>query len=104
VPLERSDKMYDHEKMFHIGTIMLAIAFIMVAVLQISFRLQERERTRTRAEIVRTQQDIAQRQIVLSGLISPENLRGITTGVFPGFQTIGFGRNINVNDIPIRGQ
>jgi hypothetical protein len=94
--------MYDDEKMFHIGFIMMIVVFIMIALLQISFRLQERDRARTRAEIVRTQQEFAARQTVLSGLVRPENLRGIVAGMYPRFEPIGFRKNITANEIPLR--
>jgi len=94
--------MHDDDKMFQIGFVMMVVAFMMIAILQISFRAQERARARTRAEIVRTQQEFAHKQALLSGLVRPENLRGIVAGLYPKFETIGFRKNINVNDIPVR--
>jgi len=94
--------MSDDDKMFHIGFISIITVAVLIIMLLIGFRTQERQLRRVNTEIVRTQQSIAQNNIVLAGLVRSENLRGIVIGMFPQFETIGFRRNINVNEIPLR--
>jgi len=93
--------MRDDEKMFQLGLGLMVIAFLVMAVFQVAFRTQERQRARVKSQIVRTQQEHAQKSAELSGLIRPENLRVMVAEMFPRFETIGFRKNINVNDIPI---
>jgi hypothetical protein len=94
--------MRDDEKMFQLGIGLMVIVFLAIAVLQVSFRTQERARARTKLQIVRTQQEIAEKRAQLAGLMRPENLRSIVSEMFPRFETIGFRKNINANEIPIR--
>jgi len=94
--------MRDDEKMFQWGLGLMVAAFLMIAVFQVCFRAQERARARTKSQIVRTQQEFAQKRAYLSGLTRPENLRVIVTEMFPRFETIGFRKNINVNEIGLR--
>ena len=96
--------MRDDEKIFNIGVAAIIIVVIMMAIVQVANRQQERQRRSVRAEIVRTQQEFAARTSQVATLTRPENLRGIVSGMFPNFQTIGFTRNINANDIPLRAE
>ncbi|MCL2758224.1 MAG: hypothetical protein FWE64_02785 [Alphaproteobacteria bacterium] len=94
--------MREDEKMFQLGLGLLIVAFIMIAAFQVAFRIQEKDRARTKTAIIRTQQEYAQKRAYFSGLLRPENLRGIVSMAFPRFETIGFGKNINIGEIPLR--
>ena len=103
--LKRSGKvcnLRDDEKMFQWGFGMFAFAFVLIAVLQVAFRTQERARNRVRAEFVQAQQDFAEKQTAFSALVRPEVLRGTVAEMYPKFEAIGFKKNININEIKVK--
>jgi hypothetical protein len=89
----------EDEQMFQWGVGLFAAVFLLIAALQVCFRVQDRARSRIRNDIVRTQQEYAETQAKFSALIRPENLRSIVAEMFPKFEPIGFKKNINVNEI-----
>ena len=91
--------MRDDEEMFQWGFGMFVAAVIAMASLQVFARAQERSLARTRADIVRAQQDYAEEQARFSGLIRPEILRGTVAEMFPRFEPIGFKKNITAGEI-----
>jgi hypothetical protein len=93
--------MNDDDKIFGWGVGMLATMFVLGAALQVCYRAQSRAMARTNADIVRTQQEIAQSQARFSALVRPEVLRGIVAEMYPSFESIGFKKNINAAEIPI---
>ncbi|MCL2017757.1 MAG: hypothetical protein FWG80_03240 [Alphaproteobacteria bacterium] len=94
--------MRDDEKMFHWGFGLFASAFVLMAVLQVCSRAQERARARTRADIIRAGQEYAEEQARFSALIRPEVLRSTVAEMYPKFEPIGFKKNITANEIPSR--
>ena len=93
--------MKDDEKMFQWGIGLFAGVFVMIAALQVIYRVQDRERKRVRADIVRIQQDYAEALAKFSSAIRPDNLRLIAASLYPHFEPIGFKKNINVGEIPL---
>ena len=93
--------MKDNEKIFHIGIGMLAAMFVLGAGLQVCFRAQTRSLARLNAATVRTQQETAEAQARLAGLVRPEVLRSVVSEMYPRFESIGFKKNINAGDIPL---
>ena len=91
--------MQDDEKMFHWGIGMVIAALAISAALQVSFRTQDKARARTRAQIVRTQQDIAEERAKFAALTRPEVLRSVVIEMYPKFAPLGFGKTVNVKDI-----
>lgn len=81
---------------------MVATAFVAAVFVQVTYRTQNRMRMRIVAETVKSQQDFAVSQATLSGILRPEVLRGIVAEIFPDYKTIGFTKNINITDIPLR--
>ena len=93
--------MRDDEKMFQWGVGLFILAFVLMAVLQVCFRAQERARSRVRADIVRAQQGYAEEQARFSALVRPEVLRSVVSEIFPKFEPIGFKKNITAGEIKI---
>jgi len=94
--------MRDDEKMFQWGVGLFVFAFVLIAALQVCYRVQDRARSRVRAEIVRTQQDYAESSARFSALTRPEVLRGIVAEMYPKFEAIGFKKNITISEIPAK--
>jgi len=94
--------MREDEKMFHWGFGMFTTAFVLMAILQVFFRAQERARVRVRADIVRAGQEYAEERARFSALIRPEILRSTVAGMYPRFEPIGFQKNITAGEIRMR--
>ncbi|MDR1207211.1 MAG: hypothetical protein LBK26_02245 [Rickettsiales bacterium] len=95
--------MKEDEQMFQWGVGLFAAVFVLIAALQVCYRVQDRARTRVRNEIVKTQQEYAETQAKFSALIRPENLRSIVAEMFPKFEPIGFKKNITAGEIKVIG-
>jgi len=94
--------MHEDEMMFHWG-IGMAVAAVAVSVaLQVGFRTQDKSRAHIKAEIVRTQQEIADNSAKFSALTRPEVLRSVVIEMYPKYEPLGFGKTINAKDIIIR--
>jgi len=96
--------MNNDERIFKIGIGMVAAMFIIGVSLQVFYRAQNRAMTKINAAIVHAQQETAQAQAQLSELVRPEVLRSVIFGIYPRFESIGFKKNINATDIPMREQ
>ena len=94
--------MREDELMFHWGIGLAVAAVVLSAVMQVAYRTQDKARARTRAEIVRTQQNIAEEQTRFSSLVRPEVLRSVVIEMYPKFQPLGFGKTISAGDIEKR--
>ncbi|MCL1891761.1 MAG: hypothetical protein FWF97_00480 [Alphaproteobacteria bacterium] len=93
--------MKDDEKIFGWGVGLLAAMFVIGASLQVCYRAQSRAIARANAGIVRTQQETAEAQARLAGLVRPEVLRSVVAEMYPRFESIGFKKNINAMEIPL---
>ncbi|MCL2538668.1 MAG: hypothetical protein FWF34_01655 [Alphaproteobacteria bacterium] len=93
--------MRDDEVMFNWGVRLFVAAWVLVAALQVSNRVQDRARARTKAEIVRAQQDYADSAARFSSLMRPETLRGVVMTMYPNFQPIGFRKTVLIEEIPL---
>ncbi|MCL1902328.1 MAG: hypothetical protein FWG18_01725 [Alphaproteobacteria bacterium] len=91
--------MKEDEKMFQWGLGLFILVFVLIATLQVCFRVQDRARTRVKNEIIKTQQDYAEARAKFAALIRPEHLRGIVGEMFPKFEPIGFRKNITAAEI-----
>jgi len=93
--------MKDDEKMFQWGVGLFVGVFVLIAALQVLYRVQDRERKLVRRDIVRIQQDTAEASAKFSTDIRPDNLRIIVAQMEPQFEAIGFKKNINAGEIPM---
>ncbi len=94
--------MNEDEQMFQWG-IGLAMAVLMLtAVLQVCYRVQDKTRARTKAEIVQTQQEIAVAQANFASYVRPEILRNLVVSIYPKSEVISFNKSIAIDDIPMR--
>lgn len=91
--------MKDDEKMFQWGIGLFVLATVVIAALQVCYRVQDRARTRIRADIVRTQQDYAEASARFSAITRPEVLRGVVAELYPKFEPVGFKKNIKIEEI-----
>lgn len=94
--------MNEDEKMFRIGWAMLVLMVIVTVALQVCYRTQNAERKRVRAQIVRTQQDIAVAQANFASQVRPESLRNLVSGVVPRAETISFNKSVDIRNLPDR--
>ncbi|MDR0967562.1 MAG: hypothetical protein LBL75_01890 [Rickettsiales bacterium] len=94
--------MNNDERVFRIGVGLVVAMFVIGIVLQVCYRAQSRSMARINANIVKTQQETAQAQAVLSTMVRPDVLRARVASVYQNYESIGFKKNINVVDIPIQ--
>ncbi len=94
--------MNEDERMFQWG-IGLAMAVLMLtAGLQVCYRVQDKTRARTRAEIVKTQQETAIAASNFAAYVRPEILRNAVTGLYPNAEVISFKKSISIDELPAR--
>ena len=91
--------MSEDEKMFQIGLWSLGITLVLTVALQVAFRTQDRARNRVRADIVRTQQEIAVAAANVASYVRPEILRNMVSSVHPRSEVISFNKTISINEI-----
>lgn len=94
--------MSDDEKMFHIGIWALCGVLFLTIGLQVCYRTQNRTRNHVRAQIVRTQQEIADAATRFEGYKRPEVLRNLVGGVVPKAAPIGYQKSVTINALPDR--
>ncbi len=94
--------MSDDEKMFHIGIWALCGVLFLTIGLQVCYRTQNRTRNHVRAEIVRTQQEIADAATRFEGYKRPEVLRNLVGGVVQNAVPIGYQKSVTINALPDR--
>lgn len=94
--------MNEDEKMYHIGCWMLGVAVVMTVVLQVCYRTQNRVLNRVRADIITTNQNIAKDETKFAEFVRPEVLRDRVTMNVPRAETIGFQKNITVDELADR--
>ncbi|MBP3316694.1 MAG: hypothetical protein J6L70_03805 [Alphaproteobacteria bacterium] len=94
--------MSEDEKMFHIGIWALCGVLFLSVGLQVCYRTQNRTRNHVRAEIVRTQQEIADAATRFEGYKRPEVLRNLVGGVVPRAAAIGYQKTVTIDSLPNR--
>lgn len=94
--------MNEDEKMFQIGMWSLAAVLLLTIGLQVCYRTQNRARNNVRAEIVRTQQEIAVAQANFASYVRPEILRNLVVSVAPKSEVISFHKSVAIDDLPDR--
>ena len=94
--------MSEDEKMFHIGIWALCGVLFLTIALQVCYRTQNRTRNHVRAEIVRTQQEIADAATRFEGYKRPEVLRNLVGGVVPNAAAIGYQKSVTIDSLPDR--
>lgn len=92
----------EDEKMFHIGVWALCGVLFLTIALQVCYRTQIRTRNHVRAEIVRTQQEIADAATRFEGYKRPEVLRNLVGGVVPRATAIGYQKSVTIDSLPNR--
>ena len=92
----------EDEKMFHIGIWALCGVLFLSVGLQVCYRTQNRTRNHVRAEIVRTQQEIADAATRFEGYKRPEVLRNLVGGVVPRAAAIGYQKTVTIDSLPNR--
>lgn len=94
--------MSEDEKMFHIGVWLCAAAVVLTVVLQVCYRTQNRVLKRVRAGIATTSQQIAVYETQFAAFVRPEVLRDRVTLNNVRAETIGFHKNITIDELPNR--
>lgn len=95
-------QMSDDEKMFHIGIWALCGVLFLTIGLQVCYRTQNRTRNHVRAQIVRTQQEIADAATRFEGYKRPEVLRNLVGGVVSNAAAIGYQKSVTIDALPDR--
>ncbi len=94
--------MSDDEKMFNIGLWAVGAVIMLTVGLQVCYRTQHRARNHVRAEIVKTQQEIAAMQANFASYVRPEILRNLVVSIAPKSEVIGFHKSVAIDELPFR--
>ena len=94
--------MNEDEKMFQIGIWTLIIVAVLTVILQVCYRSQNRVLNRVRADVIQTKQNIAVAETDFAAYVRPEILGSVVKLVNPKSETVGFQKNISINDLPER--
>jgi len=91
--------MDEERKMFIWGLWSAIFVFLLTAALQVCFRTNDKMRAHVRANIVKTQQEIAENSADFSAYVRPEVLRNSVFSIYPKSESISFNKTININEI-----
>ena len=94
--------MNEDEKMFQIGVWSLIIMAVLTVMLQVCYRTQNRVLNRVRADIIQTKQNIAVAETDFAAYVRPEILGNAVKLIYPKAETVGFQKNISINELPER--
>ena len=94
--------MNEDEKMFQIGIWSLIIVAMLTVILQVCYRTQNRVLNRVRADIIQTKQNIAVAETDFAAYVRPEILGSVVKLINPKAETVGFQKNISINELPER--
>ena len=94
--------MNEDEKMFQLGIWTLIIVAVLTVILQVCYRTQNRVLNRVRADVIQTKQNIAVAETDFAAYVRPEILGSVVKLVNPKSETVGFQKNISINDLPER--
>jgi len=91
--------MNEDEKMFQWGLGLAMLVFMLTAVLQVCYRVQDKTRASVRAEIVKTQQEIADKDARFASFVRMEILRNLVYGIYPKAEVISFNKTISIDEL-----
>lgn len=94
--------MNEDEKMFKIGVGALVVVFVLMVLLQVCYRTQNRVLNHVRRDIVQTKQAIAVAETDFAAYLRPEVLGSIVKLVSPNVETVGFQKSVALSDLPER--
>ena len=94
--------MNEDEKMFQIGRLMALLAAVLIVVLQVCYRTQNRVINHVRAEINAANHQIAIYETKFAEYVLPGALRDRVTTNTPHAETIGFNKNITIGELADR--
>ena len=94
--------MNEDEKMFHIGIWSCIIMAVLTVMLQVCYRTQNRVLNHVRDDIVRTKKEIAVAETDFAAYLRPEILGSVVKLINPKSETVGFQKNVSINDLPER--
>ncbi len=94
--------MNEDEKMFQIGVWACIIMAVTIVMLQVCYRTQNRVLNHVRADIGQTKQNIAVAETDFAAYVRPEILGSVVKLVNPKSETVGYQKNISINDLPER--
>lgn len=94
--------MNEDEKMFQIGVWSLIIMAVLTVILQVCYRTQNRVLNRVRADIIQTKQNIAVAETDFAAYVRPEILGSVVKLINPKAETVGFQKNVSINELPER--
>ena len=94
--------MNEDEKMFQIGVWALIIVAFLTVILQVCYRTQNRVLNSVRAEIIQKKQNIAIAETDFAAYVRPEILGSVVKLINPKAETVGFQKNISINELPER--
>ena len=93
--------MRDDEKMFHIGFIMLGCIYVVVAFLQVCYRVQNNNLKSVRQSLENTKQEYDIAGTKFSALSSAGLLRASISEINPKMETVSFSKTVRIDDIPM---
>jgi hypothetical protein len=91
--------MNEEEKMFQWGLGMAMGVLMLTAVLQVCYRVQDKTRARTRADIVKVQQETAVAQANFASYVRPEILRSVVTSIYPNASVVSFNKSVAIDEL-----
>ena len=94
--------MNEDEKMFHIGVWALIAVAVLTVVLQVCYRTQNRVLKRVHADIAATERQIAIDETKFAEYVLPNTLRDRVTTNTPHAETIGFHKNVTIDELADR--
>lgn len=94
--------MNEDEKMYRIGWWMLGAAVVMIVMLQVCYRTQNRVLNRVRADVLAANRQIAIDETKFAEYVLPNTLRDRVTTNMPRAETIGFHKNVSIDELTDR--
>lgn len=94
--------MNEDEKMLQIGIWSVIIMAVLVVILQVCYRTQNRVLNHIRADIIQTKQNIAVAETDFAAYVRPEILGSVVKLINPKSETVGFQKSVTINELPER--
>ena len=92
--------MRDDEKMFSLGLSALIVVICLIVLLQVCYRVQNKNLAYVRNTLDATRHDYALAETKFSDLLSGDNLRKSVMQTNPNAVTVSFSKTIRIDDIP----